>query len=192
MGTPPLVFKYSTLLFSWIHLSGWAWVSIWGFAYLWSLDLLGWWMVTVDKKPLLSPGLMQAVQGQGFARGCSSLVREENSHPTFPQFLGWRGQGEQEEGVSHWPQPGCFRQTPRPVAWLPQKKVPPSRWTVSPLSTNFNMYIFCLLLKNFFLGLWILYWSILDLQHCVSFRCTAKWFSYTYSFFFRFFSHIGY
>ena len=29
------------------------------------------------------------------------------------------------------------------------------------------------------------YWSIFDLQCCVSFRCTAKWFSYTY--FFRFF-----
>ena len=24
------------------------------------------------------------------------------------------------------------------------------------------------------------YWSIVDLQYCISFRCTAKWFSYTY------------
>ena len=24
------------------------------------------------------------------------------------------------------------------------------------------------------------YWSVIDLQHCVSFRCTAKWFSYIY------------
>ena len=23
-------------------------------------------------------------------------------------------------------------------------------------------------------------WSIVDLQHCISFRCTARWFSYTY------------
>ena len=38
------------------------------------------------------------------------------------------------------------------------------------------------------------YWSIVDLQYCISFRCTAKWFSYTYIylstfFFFRFFDH---
>ena len=37
----------------------------------------------------------------------------------------------------------------------------------------------------------ILYWSIVDLQCCVNFRCTAKWFSYTYTYthsiFFSFF-----
>ena len=39
--------------------------------------------------------------------------------------------------------------------------------------------------------IFILYW---DLQCCISFRCTAKWFIYTYIyiFFFRFFSHLGY
>ena len=37
-------------------------------------------------------------------------------------------------------------------------------------------------------------WSIVNLQCCVSFRCTAKWFSYTYIYiyFFRLFSLIGY
>ena len=38
-------------------------------------------------------------------------------------------------------------------------------------------------------------WSIVDLQCCISFSCTAKWFSYIFFFnifFFRFFSHIGY
>ena len=28
--------------------------------------------------------------------------------------------------------------------------------------------------------IFILYWSLVDLQFCVSFRCTATWFSYTY------------
>ena len=40
------------------------------------------------------------------------------------------------------------------------------------------------------------YWSIGELQGCVSFRYIAKWISHTcmyiYPFFFRFFSHIGY
>ena len=39
------------------------------------------------------------------------------------------------------------------------------------------------------------YWSITGLQCCVSFRCTAKGFSYTYTyiiFFFKYFSHLGY
>ena len=38
-----------------------------------------------------------------------------------------------------------------------------------------------------------LYWTLLYLQCCVSFRCTAKWFSYTYIYsFFKFFSYLGY
>ena len=38
-----------------------------------------------------------------------------------------------------------------------------------------------------------IYWSRVNLQYCVSFQYTAKWFSYIYisPFFFRFFSHIG-
>ena len=35
--------------------------------------------------------------------------------------------------------------------------------------------------ESFFFNLiFILYWSIVDLQYCVSFRCTAKFFGYTY------------
>ena len=39
-----------------------------------------------------------------------------------------------------------------------------------------------------------LYWTIVGLQSCVSFRCTKKCISctYTHPFFFRFFSHVGY
>ena len=42
--------------------------------------------------------------------------------------------------------------------------------------------------------LFSLNWSIVDLQCCVSFKCTAKWltFVYVYIFFSRFFSFIGY
>ena len=36
--------------------------------------------------------------------------------------------------------------------------------------------LFYLIFKNF-----VLHWSIVDKQCCVSFRCTAKWFSYTYT-----------
>ena len=49
---------------------------------------------------------------------------------------------------------------------------------------NFILKCFSFFKKN--------YWSIVDLQCCGSFKCTAKWISYTYTclFSFRFFSHI--
>ena len=34
------------------------------------------------------------------------------------------------------------------------------------------------------------YWSIVDLQCCVSFRCTAKWINYTYTYIHSFFSFL--
>ena len=37
-----------------------------------------------------------------------------------------------------------------------------------------------------FLSLKKFYWSVVDLQDCVNFCCTANWFSYTYIFFFIF------
>ena len=47
-------------------------------------------------------------------------------------------------------------------------------------------------LQNSFFLLKTFFWSIVDLQCCVSFRYTAQWISYTYIHsFFRFFSHIG-
>ena len=43
----------------------------------------------------------------------------------------------------------------------------------------------------------IFYWSIINLQCCISFKYTPKWFSYLYAlyiyiFFFKFFSIVGY
>ena len=54
-------------------------------------------------------------------------------------------------------------------------------------------FFFLILYSCIFFNLFI--WSMVDLQGCVSFRVTAKWFSYThiiYVYFFRFFSLIGY
>ena len=85
-------------------------------------------------------------------------------------------------------------------------------WSMIPLFFKMNLnYMKCTkpLIRNpemnsrvnfffFSLGLYITMifknWSIINLQYCVSFRCTAKKFSYTYIdiFFFRFFSLIGY
>ena len=52
-------------------------------------------------------------------------------------------------------------------------------------------HLFIFLIFNFF------NWSIVDLQYCVSFRCTAKWFSYIYIYFqiifhYRLFQNIKY
>ena len=47
--------------------------------------------------------------------------------------------------------------------------------------------------KVTFIFLYFLYWSAFDLQCCVSFRCTAKWISYTYTYILllRFPFHLG-
>ena len=44
------------------------------------------------------------------------------------------------------------------------------------------------------MGFWGFFfnWNIVDLQYCISFRCITKWFSYTYTHFFRFFSLTDY
>ena len=55
------------------------------------------------------------------------------------------------------------------------------RYTLFPLHYMLNTY----LLNEF-------YWSIVDLQCCISFKCIAKWFSYTYTYIHSFFPHIGY
>ena len=56
---------------------------------------------------------------------------------------------------------------------------PPGHWNSLPLlSLPLPMSLFIHLKTQ--LIIIIFYWSIVDSQRCVSFRCTAKWFSYTY------------
>ena len=93
----------------------WLAVSVWGFVYLWSLDFLPWRMVTVDKKPLLPPGLMQAGQGQAAAKGWGSHERRQISLHLFP--VPGMGGGRQGRWVSRCPQPGSAWQ--RPCVQLP-------------------------------------------------------------------------
>ena len=56
------------------------------------------------------------------------------------------------------------------------------------LKSNWMGYLFSFIFNVIF----ILCWSIGDLQCCASFRGTAEWFSYIHLFFFRLFSHVGY
>ena len=74
---------------------------------------------------------------------------------------------------------GCFRQEGKSGPWT-------LSWAEAGVLLNPNALP--LFKKNFV-------WSIVDFQCCVSFRCTAEWISYKYTYihsfiFFRFFSHI--
>ena len=74
------------------------------------------------------------------------------------------------------------------------EKAPKRRWPLSwgmkctyvhffagiATTTTINAFGESLLLPSTIFFLNFLYWNIFDLQCCVSFRCTAKWFSYTY------------
>ena len=64
-------------------------------------------------------------------------------------------------------------------------RVPKGSWSfvVWSVSCFFSFFVFS-----------FLYWSRFDLQCCVSFRCTIKWFNYTYTYISSFsdFSHLGY
>ena len=49
-----------------------------------------------------------------------------------------------------------------------------------PAQLQFILFFF-LILKFYLFTYLFFYWSIVDLQCCTSFRCTAKWFSYTHT-----------
>ena len=79
-----------------------------------------------------------------------------------------------------------------------------SNFMFSSLTFVINTFwILCMVLKNIHYftcslqqfsqhHLLIFYWSIADLQCCISFRCATKWTRYTCIHSLRFFSHIGY
>ena len=88
---------------------------------------------------------------------------------------------------------GLLKSTPFPVLTLSQGVVTKQRcscwWglqNVQPLGCDRETELSSLKKK--------MYWSIVDLQCCVSFRCKTKWISYTDTYipsFFSIFSHIG-
>ena len=51
-----------------------------------------------------------------------------------------------------------------------------------------HLFLWCFFFITFFKNF---YWSIVDLQRCVSFRCTAKWICYTYTYIHSFFKKIN-
>ena len=71
---------------------------------------------------------------------------------------------------------------------------PNKLFQVSLKFSNLPIYSYpCWNTSLFFSLFFFLNWSIVDLQCCVSFRCKAKWFRYTYIyFFFIFFSNMVY
>ena len=54
----------------------------------------------------------------------------------------------------------------------------------SIVTNNYKIYItsFC----SFIFKIFILLWSIVDLQYCISFKCTSKRFSCTYTYIYSF------
>ena len=120
------------------------------------------------------------------------------STPSRGNAIGVRKKEKEEASMDgaqqrrRWWQRG--RQEPDHVGFYGAPRMFPVKMTVGAIEhfyfILFYLFIFLRFVKKKF------YWSIVDLQCCISFRCTAKCISYTYTyihsfFFFRFFSHIG-
>ena len=80
------------------------------------------------------------------------------------------------------------------LAWrIPSTEKPGRLQSRGSLNWVTNTFTFIYILVGFCYYSYYFYWSIVGLQcSSVGFRCTTKWFSYTYVFFFVFFSIIGY
>ena len=70
-----------------------------------------------------------------------------------------------------------------------------TEWSKDRAGLHPRIYLF-IFQRFFWCGLFfkfiLFFIETVDLQHCVSFRCTRKWFSYSYVYFFIFFSIIDY
>ena len=94
-------------------------------------------------------------------RKASNHTKQEPSTTAFSLLISNSG----TDGQVYW---GRWEPCIRPLFLLhcqPFLCFPSSYTTASPQSYFLNFY-----------------WSIVDLQCCVSFRCTAKWISYTYTY----------
>ena len=76
--------------------------------------------------------------------------------------------------------------SPNPAHFQPLRNISSEMSTIlifwNSLLSLFSIFLnICFMFSTSFLKNYLIfYWSTIDLQCCVSFRCTAKWFSYMY------------